>query len=233
MAPGTEEPTQGAPERRFAWLRAASDRVPTKWFAGIGTVLVLVVTAGFGGLAAAEVPGPGEIEAGAEYRNDQYALTVQRAVLIDELSDAGISLEDGQRVLALVVKAENLWTEPLRATLGGGLLDAVTIDGLPRGTSVARVDDATYAPWMQPGVPLEVVITWAVDAEEFADGDRLDVVLNDQSLYTASFVSAGTSWIDPVPAATVAVAIEDVGAGANAEGAGDADAAGDMEGAGG
>jgi hypothetical protein len=231
VAPATDDPTLGAPSGRFAGLRAASDRVPTKWFAGIGTVLVLVVTAGFGGLAAVEAPGPDEIEAGAEYRNDQYALTVQRAVLIDELSDAGISLEDGQRVLALVVEAENLWNEPLRATLGGGLLDAVTIDGLPRGTSVARVDDATYAPWMQPGVPLEVVITWAVDAEEFADGDQLNVVLNDLSLYTASFVSAGTSWIDPVPAVTLAVAIEDLGDGANAEGADSADGAGDTDGA--
>ena len=40
-------------KRRFEWIRAASDRVPTRWLAGIATALFLVATAAFGGLATA------------------------------------------------------------------------------------------------------------------------------------------------------------------------------------
>lgn len=217
---------QPVPKRRFHWLRTASDRVPTKWFATAGTVLFLAATAAFGGLATAEEPGPAALAVGEEHRNDQLAVAVQRAVLIDELPEAGITVEPGQRVLALVVDAENLWTEPLMTARGYSVRDAVVLErgsDVVEADEVARLDDGTFGPWLQPGVPATLVLAWAVDGRSYRDDQELRFVVRDETLYTASFVASGRSWEDPVPAAYVTVAIEDVGAGKDP----DADAADD------
>lgn len=216
------------PKRRFQWLRTASDKVPTKWFATAGTVLFLAATAAFGGLATAQEPGPVELAVGEEHRNDQLAVTVQRAVLIDELPEAGIMVEPGQRVLALVVDAENLWTEPLMTARGHGVRDAVV---LARGADVieadevARLDDGTFGPWLQPGVPATLVLAWAVDGRSYRGGQELRFVLRDETLYTGSFVMSGQSWEDPEEVAFVAVEVEDVGAGEDGEESADGDPA--------
>lgn len=214
--------------RRGDWIRAASDRVPTKWFASIGVVLFLAVTAAFGGLAtAAEPAGPGELTAGEEYVNDQLAITVQRAVLLDEFPEAGISVQEGEHVLAVQVDFRNEWTQPLAASRGSSVAESILIesrtleplaDAEPttdaRASSFARLDDATLNPWLQPGVDATLVLTWAVSPDEYADGDDLQIALNDMTLYTGSFVAEGQWWIDPVAAVIVTVPIVDLRAGA-------------------
>lgn len=211
-----------APKRRFAWVRAASDRVPTKWFAGIATGGFLLATAAFGGLATAATPELPHLAPGDAHVTDQRSLTVQRAVLIDELSDAGIRVEEGQRVLVLVVDVENTWDEPQRSDDGdadGDIADSLTVEGMDAAapTSVARLDDAVVSPILQPGVPARLVYTWAVDAGAYAEGDELTVTLAATSLYTGSFVTAGQWWTAPVADARMTLTLEDVGAGADAE----------------
>ena len=201
--------------RRSGWLRAASDRVPTKWFAGIATGLFLAATAAFGGLAAAAVPEVTALEPGEEHRNDQLTIAVERAVLVDEFADAGVFVDDGERVLALLVSVENEWTQPLAAYADSSVTESLTIDELI-GTppdSVARYDDATVSPTLQPGVPARIVLTWAVESDRFEDSQELRITLNDMTLHTGSFVANGQWWTDPVPAATVTVVLEDIGAG--------------------
>ncbi len=210
----TTDDGDSSTRRRFRWLRAASDRVPTRWFAGIGTALFLAATAAFGGLATAAEPGPRQLEPGETHRNDQLAITVERAVLVDEFPEAGVFVDDGERVLAVVVTAENRWTAPLAAYADSSVTESFAIDGLPpEPDSVARYDDATMSPWLQPGVPARIVLAWAVGADEFADDQVLDITLNDMTLHTGSFVANGQWWTDPVAAATVPVALEDLGAG--------------------
>jgi hypothetical protein len=207
------------PKRRFAWLRTAGDRVPTRWFAGIATGLFLVATAAFGGLATAAPPELTQLEPGDAHVTDQRSLSVQRAVLIDELPEAGISLEEGQRVLAVIVDVENRWDEPLRSTGDSGVAGSISVAGMAAKAhaSAARMDDATTEPVLQPGVPAQLVYAWAVDADAYAEGDQLTVTLADMSLYTGSFVTVGQWWDDPVADARVALVVEDVGAGADAE----------------
>jgi hypothetical protein len=203
----SDEPA-AAPARksRFAWLRAASDRVPTAWFAAIGTGAFLIATAAFGGLAT------------AAHVNDMRSLTVERAVLIDELPGSGTTPQDGQRVLAVVVDVENNWTEPLSSVDRlNGIEASFSVEGLGDPSASARMDDATGSPLLQPGVPAQLVYTWAVDADDYAAGDTLEVTLYDLSLYTASFVQKGTYWQEPVPAATLTLTITDVGAGVDEE----------------
>lgn len=214
VTPPDQSPVPHA-RTRFGWLRAASDRVPTRWFAAIGTGLFLAATAAFGGLATAAEPGPAVLADGATHRNDQLSIQVERAVLIDEFPDAGVYVEDGERVLALVVTVENEWTQPLPTSPGTSVAKSFTIEGLTDGPdSTARLDDATVGPWLQPGVPAQIVVTWAVDADRFEADQTLTVTLNDLTLYTGSFVTSGQWWTGPVPAATTTVVIEDVGAGA-------------------
>jgi hypothetical protein len=207
------------PKRRFEWIRAATDRVPTRWFAGVATAAFLAATAAFGGLATAAPPELEQLEPGEPHMTDQRSLTVKRAVLIDELPGSGVSPEEGQRVLALIVDVENTWDEPQGSSGTESIGDSFVLESIDAEaeSSVARLDDATLSPDLQPGVPAELVYTWVVDADAYAAGDELTVTLRELTLYTGSFVMTGQTWTDPVATATMTIEIEDVGAGADAE----------------
>jgi len=204
---------------RFARLRAATDRVPTKWFATIGTVLFLAATAAFGGLAdvPAEAKALEQLAAGETHTSPQLAITVERAVLIDSLSGTGAFPDDekGERLLVLLVEMENLWDRPL-ATFGSeGVQRAVLLEGDARAADgIVREDDQTFTPWLQPGVPAVLAFSWVVPGGAYADEQPLRVVLSDATLYQAQLLSSRESWVDPAPAAVVTIPVDDVGAGA-------------------
>jgi hypothetical protein len=199
---------------RLGWLKAASDRVPTRWFTGIGTALFLVATAAFGGLATAAEPEITALAPGEAHRNDQLSMTIERAVLVDEFPEAGVYVDDGERVLAVLLTVENRWTEPLAAYSDSSVTQSLSIDGFAEPPeSVARYDDATVSPWLQPGVPAQIVLAWAIESDRLEDGQELEITLNDMTLHTGSFVANGQWWTEPVPAATVTVAVDDIGAG--------------------
>lgn len=209
------------PVRRFRWVRSGVDRVPTRWFAGIATGLFLAGTAAFGGLATAATPSIPELEPGEAHVTAQRTLTIERAVLVDELPEAGVypDPDRNERVVAILAIAENRWTSPQSAAAAVNLepsafARSVSVGGLPsEGSTNARYDDGTVGPWLQPGVPVELVMAWTVDADAFADGDEIEVVLNSLSLYTASFVAEGEWWQDPVASATMTLTLDDLGAG--------------------
>lgn len=219
---GAAPQTPARPRRAPGWVGAVTDRVPTGWLTGILTVPFLAVTAAFGGLNAVAAPPVPDLEAGETHENGPFALTVERAVLIDELPEAGITIAEEDkadtRVLALVVTVENLWSRALPAGHASGVTGAVRIDQLGdlAPAAVARFDDATTAPFLQPGVPAELVLTWAVDADLFADGDALEIDLRDFTLQTGQLITYGTWWANPVEGARLTVDVTDVGAGADA-----------------
>lgn len=198
-------------------MHAVTDRVPTGWFAGILTAAFLAVTAAFGGLSAVAAPPLAELQVGDTHENEQFAITVERATLIDELFEAGISVEEGERVLAVVLTAENVWDRAQSASSPTGLVGAVQIPGLGGPQAVARFDDATTGPWLQPGVPAQLVLTWAVDADAYAEGDEVRLEFRDFSAYTGQLVTYGDGWTDPVTVARLDIDLRDVGAGASAE----------------
>lgn len=210
-------PAQPATETRFARLRAATDRVPTRWFAGIGTAVFLAATAAFGGLEAVAVSEVPRLSSGEQHVNDRVALTVQRAVLLDTFPEAGATAdpEQGERVLALLVDAENRWDRAEMVLADGGIADTIGVEALDSAppTSVARYDDASRNPWLQPLVPVSLVFTWVVPGDLFSDGEEIEVVLSDQTLSTGSLVVDGEYWSDPRPAGVVTVAVEDRGDG--------------------
>lgn len=213
------EPVPTPRANRFARLRAATDRVPTKWFATIGTVLFLAATAAFGGLAdvPAEAKVLDELSAGETHTSPQLAITVERAVLIDSLSGTGAfpDEEKGERLLVLLVEIENRWDRPL-ATFGSeGVQRAVLVEGDGRAADgIVREDDQTFTPWLQPGVPALLAYSWVVPGDAYSDGEPLRVLLSDATLYQAQLLSSRESWVDPVPSAVVTIPVDDVGAGA-------------------
>ncbi|WP_322409043.1 hypothetical protein [Microbacterium invictum] len=215
-APAPDAP----PPSRSAWIARTWDRIPTGWFAGILTAVFLAGTAAFGGLAQAAVPPLPELEPGETHVNEQFALTVERAVLIDELPEAGITVEPGQRVLAVVLTAENVWDRALPSESSGGLSAGMRVAELADAppAAIARFDDTTFAPYLQPRVPAELVVTWAVDRNALAEGDEIEIVLRDLSLREGALVVAGEYWESPVTAATMTLEVTDVGAGSDAEG---------------
>lgn len=199
--------------QRFTWVRTAAGKVPTKWFAAIGTALFLGATAAFGGLAAAPEPPITELDAGDEHVSAELSITVERAVLLDRFPEAGISVEDGERVLAFVVHAENLWDRSIWAQEDGALGQSLRLEDGTAPGSIARFDDATLRPWIHPGLPAELVVTFAVDDDAYADGDEARVLLRDRSMTTGELIVAGEWWDDPVHTATVTVPVEDRGDG--------------------
>lgn len=193
-------------------MRAASDRVPTRWFAGIATGLLLAATAAFGGLATAAGPSVAAIEPGTEHRNAQFALRVESAQLRDEDPDARIYLDEGERMLTVRMQVENLWTQPLSTS---DVSDNVSIDGVPADDpdSVRRVDDNTFVTELQPNVPADIEYRWVVGEDDLHDGDTLQVTLNDLTQHVGGFVMSGTWWKDPRPSAQLTLMIDDTTAG--------------------
>jgi hypothetical protein len=229
LAPVTTPPDD-RPARTAArwrqWLPAAFDRVPTGWFATALTGAFLAVAAAFGGLGAVAAPAIPELAAGETHESPQLDVTVERAVLVDSLDEAGVFVEDGQRVLAVVATVVNRWDRPVTSGSSGlGAVMRVPALGDVAPSAVARFDDATQSPVFQPRVPAQVVVAWAVDETTLRDtgiagDDALRLQLRDLALSTGALVLYGESWGDPVTAATATVPLRDVGAGADAEASG-------------
>ncbi len=206
------------------WLaraRAASDRVPTRWFASIGAALFLAITAGFGGLAsvADEVAPLERLAAGQTHTSAQLSITVQRAVLIDALPGSGAFPDEkkGERLLVLLIELENEWDQPLWTAGVQGAHVAVRLENDERdAVGLVREDDQTALAWLQPDVPAVFAFSWTVAPSVYAAGDELHVVLRDSVLEAGQLLYTDERWISPTPAAIVTVPIEDVGAGADA-----------------
>lgn len=213
----------GPPERvsRFSRVRAATDRVPTKWFAAIGTGLFLAATAAFGSLntVAAAPPAPlSTLGPDTTHTSAQSAITVRSAVLIDKLSATRVFPQEGERLLVVLVEIENLWTAPLELGSDDGVAQAVRLAGDERGPGgTVREDDQTDTPLLQPGVPALLAFTWAVPRQRYADGDELTILLRDPSLISGQLLYTGTSWGEYTPAAEVRVPIRDAGAGSGTQ----------------
>lgn len=211
------------------WIKVAAGKVPATWITVAATAVFLGATAGFGGLADAPGPEPEPLPvlaAGETHTNQQFDITVERAVLIDELPGSGTYPKEGERVLAVVATLQNITDDPLlssqfsEATFTIEELPAERPSGDEATSSIARVDDSTLAPWLQPDVPVQVVVTWPVPADLLGAGDLVRLTLSDYERYDWARLGGSEddhSWVDPAPAAYVDLEIEDVGAGADSE----------------
>ncbi|WP_460796423.1 hypothetical protein [Microbacterium sp. GXF0217] len=213
-AASSNSPTTTAAEPK-KWVSAVTSRVSTKWIGGVATVLILGATAAFGGLGGVPEPPLPELAAGDTFTGAGWEMTPQRAVLIDELNDTGVRPESGERLLVIIMDVTNV-DDAARASTATGAASLAEIrvedvSDVPPG--VARYDDATLDPWLQPGVPAQLVLTWAVPASDFTDGDDIRLALLTATEYTGEFFVYGEYWDDEAVGAYATLAVEDVGAG--------------------
>ncbi|WP_243229544.1 hypothetical protein [Microbacterium sp. CIAB417] len=195
------------------WVTAVADRVSTKWIGGIATALILGATAAFGGLGTVPEPPLPELSAGETFTGAGLEMTPQRAVLIDELSDTGVTPAEGERLLVLLVDVTNIDDTARPATATGSVAEIRVDDAPDVAGAIARYDDTTLNPWLQPGVPAPLVLTWAVPADAYAGGDELRVALHTATEYSGEFFIHGDYWEDVEVGAYATLSIEDVGAG--------------------
>ncbi|GAA1724946.1 hypothetical protein [Microbacterium paludicola] len=219
------DPQKRASRRTPAsWAKVAAQRLPSSWVTVTAAALFLAATAAFGGLAdapVAEAAALPQLMAGDTHTNDQFAITFERAVLLNDLSGSGTTPQEGERVLAVVVTMENVTDSPLSTasyapqTFAVPGLPAQRVDGSKMPTvSVARMDDATTGPYLQPGVPSQLVLTWPVPADRYAAGDEVPLAISDLHWWEPEllFTGNGGQWEDPTPAARVQLTAEDVDA---------------------
>ncbi|WP_434811010.1 hypothetical protein [Microbacterium sp. bgisy189] len=201
---------------RFSRLRKASDRVPTKWFAAIGTGLFLAATAAFGGLGSApeEVVALADVGAGEAHVSEYLSLQIDRAVLIDELRGSGATPAEGERLLVLLTRVENLWDRPVGTGIVSDIKNTIRlVDDERAAAAIVREDDLTTSPTLQPDVPVPLAFTWTVPADRYAEGDTLEVTLLDPVVETGVILFSGEYRGQPVPAAIATIELEDAGAG--------------------
>ncbi|GEK80470.1 hypothetical protein [Agrococcus baldri] len=202
------------------WLGRAAEKVPTKWLTAAVVALFLAATAAFGGLEPVAAQGPVEVAAGEAHEGPMVSLAPQRAVLIDDFVEGGASAdaEEHERVLVVIVDAVNVWDRPVGG-LSTEFRETLRLQPLPElpAEGVARFDDGTIGPDLQPGVPVQLAVSWLVPDDAFAEGDELRLELFDHTLHTGQSVTYGEFWDDAALAAVATLEIEDVGAGADAE----------------
>ncbi|KAM9863454.1 hypothetical protein ACI1US_00772 [Leucobacter sp. BZR 635] len=203
------------------WTRLSRwvQRIPTGWFASILTGVFLAVTAAFGGLAPVAEAAVESLEPGEARVGPQLSVAVERAVVFDSFPQAGAYAGEGERVLALLVTVENRWSEPLLAS-AGAVEQALRVEGLgalgegsgdgpgeapddPAPTAIARLDDATLGPWLQPGVPADLVVTWVVPEASARVGETISVVIREAKLERGQRLTSDERWTSPSEVATV------------------------------
>ncbi|MFE6735132.1 hypothetical protein [Microbacterium sp. NPDC057650] len=194
--------------RLTSWVRKTTDKVPTGWIiTGAGAIL-LGATAAFGGLAPQEQPKPVEISAGESYTGSQLDMTVVSAGVGGYVRGSGVTPEEGQRTLVVVLDVTNEFDEP-RPTGEKDALGGIGVDGMKLAApSRNRVADGSSASTLQPGVPTRVQLAWVVDADAVSAGDEIRVTLPDATHYQASFVGRGGYWYDFRTGAYVTVPVE-------------------------
>lgn len=196
-------------------LGSASDRVPTRWFAGIGTAAFLIATAGFGGFADVPPAAVATLALGTPHTTEQMTLELQNVVVLDDIPELSLDVPPGERVVTVLAHATNEWTEPQSSTVALQDLLRLDVGGLAeeRPTMIARVDDSLPNPQLQPGLRVPLAFVWTVPRELLSAGDEVTVELFDQTLRTGQVVADGRWWDDPVLAATVTAPVEDLDAG--------------------
>ena len=203
-ARATQAAAAGPLSRLVAWVK----RIPTGWFASILTGLFLAVTAAFGGLAPVAEAAVAPLEVGEAQDGAQLSVAVERAVLFDSFPEAGAYAEEGERVLALLVTVENRWSKPLLSS-HGAVEQALRLDGVTADvdgaepSAIARLDDATFGPWLQPGVPADLVVSWVVPETSIQVGDPVSVVVREATLEIGQGLTSDERWVSPQATASV------------------------------
>jgi hypothetical protein len=161
----TESREAGESRRGLSRARALVRRTNGRQRLGAGVAAALLLTAPFGGLEAAETPGPARLAAGKAFAVGPYDVTIRKVVTVGDLAPAIEPEQEGGRLLVLSGTVTNPGDRPEFATL---LTRAFTVTGgavvVPEGgRSAARlisVEDGQGISTINPGLTYEVAIVF-------------------------------------------------------------------------
>ena len=157
---------------RTAFSRSA---VPF-WVAAAALAGLLAVIIGFGGLAPASRI-PAQVSAGDDARTSLYSVTVLNAELTDAVESQFLEAEQGETLLVVTVRLENLSDKAVGVERPADRVDSRLIVGSEPMLELSgiaatgparswRTDESRRAVILQPGVPAEVTIAWTVPDDE-------------------------------------------------------------------
>lgn len=199
----------GTRARRY--IASQSSRLTLTWITRISVVALLAASALFGGLEDAELEPLDELGVGDEFEGNPLSITVERAVLADEISGVAVPEEPGDRLLLVVATMENLSDEPIpapRSSMRVGGLESVGLDDEPHSINLLSDDSAVRE--LQPRISAPLVLIWDVAAHELVDGAELRLGLFDLTFVQQDDFILREGWQDPELGAIVTVDVEDI-----------------------
>lgn len=195
--------------RRFFATR--SSRLTLAWITRIGVVGLLGASALFGGLDEAEPVPIAELKVAETHRGAPFTITVERAVIVDEIDGVARPTAADGRLLLVLATIENTSRAPLPTPM-----DSLRVGGLESissavpARSINVLDDDSIVHRLQPRVETTVVYIWDIAAGELADGDELRVGLFDLRFVETRDIVISDAWQDPALAAIVTVPVDDL-----------------------
>ena len=169
-----------------------------------GAVVLLAVTAAFGGLQEQAQDGPEVLEVDAPVDVAPFELTVHRVVWTTDLPGQYLT-EDGNRWVGVVATVRNTSDA---GVLGGTLRDALTltdVEGLVKepstlvqgvtSTSIALIEDGSSLTPVQPGLTYEAVFLFEQDGSEPPPTSATVLLL--QHTWRKGSLDPTVTWYDP------------------------------------
>ena len=187
----TESREAGESRRGLSRARALVRRTNGRQRLGAGVAAALLVTAPFGGLEAAEAPGPERLVAGKAFEVGPYDVTIRKVVTVADLAPSIEPEQEGGRLLVLTGTVTNPGDGPEFATLvtraftvrSGGVVEP---GGGRSAAQLISVEDGQSISTINPGLTYDVAIvfeqepgwtrqqvTVEVDGYEFLEEDPL------------------------------------------------------------
>lgn len=196
--------------------------IPTPWLISAGGAVLLAMTAAFGGLREVPAPQPPTVEVGEQHSGSDLEMTVRGVELRAERGNAASfpDREKDQKVLAVVVDVVNTFHRPRLATGLGDpshAVDGILVEGIDAKPSIAYADGSSGTVWLQPDVPVRLVLSWVVDPDDLQgtlrDGAEVRVTLPDSSHRVGTNVQRGVDmWEEVVVGATVTATVQEIAA---------------------
>jgi hypothetical protein len=195
------------------WLTAS----PTTRVGGPVAALLLGVSGLFGGLDHVPLADRvGEVQPGSEITLQPFALTLKRAVVVDEIDGVISPLTAGNHVMMVLLDAENLSNESLGSYLlspvsrAKSYLDrnlVVLDDRLsPDSSQVYDADSNAVVSLLSPGLTYHLAVVWEFGG---AVPERLSLGLAKLTLRGNTISPDVLEWQDPEEAATLTLQVQD------------------------
>ncbi len=195
------------------WLSAR----PATRVGGPVAALLLAISGLFGGLDRVPLADRvEEVKPGTEITVEPFALTVKRAVAVDEIDDEITPITPGNHLMVVLLDAENLSNDSVgtyqlspvsraKSYLSSTLV--VLDDRLaPEAPDVYDADSNVAVSLLSPGLTYHLAVVWEFSG---AVPEKLPLGLAKLTLRGETISPEVLAWQDPEEAATVALPVKD------------------------